>query len=99
MYRALVMIPTTADAAEADALLESIASSFKAGEGSRVVTRNEGALMGPAAKSGEAGWILEADFLSLGDAMAALQAEGFQDTKARTEAMGSTLFLFEVREV
>jgi selenocysteine lyase/cysteine desulfurase len=99
VYRALVMIPTTADAAEVGALLESIASSFRAGDGSRVVTRNEGALMGPAARSGEAGWILEADFLTLGDAMTALQAEGFQDTKARTEALGSTIFLFEVREV
>ena len=99
VYRALVMFPKSADALEVDALIESIASSFKAGAGSRMITRNDGSLMGPGAKVGEAGWILEADFPTLDDAMTALHAEDFQDAKARTETLGSTIFLFEIREV
>ena len=51
------------------------------------------------AKAGEAGWILEADFPTLEDALTALDAEDFQDVKAATETLASTIFLFEVREV
>ena len=84
---------------EVDALIEGIASSFKASAGSQPITRSVGSLMGPGAKAGEAGWILEADFPTLEDAMTALDAEDFQDVKAATETLASTIFLFEVREV
>jgi hypothetical protein len=93
------MFPKSADPVEVDALIEGIAASFKASAGSLAITRNEGSLMGPGAKSGEAGWILKADFPTLEDAMTALHAEDFQDAKARTETLGSTIFLFEVRDV
>jgi len=99
MYRALVMFPKSADSVEVDALIESIASSFKASARGQAITRSVDSLMGPGAKAGMAGWILEADFPSLDDAMTALHAEGFQDAKARTEALGSTILLFEAREV
>ena len=99
MYRTLVMFPKSADPAEVDTLIEGIALSFKASTGSQPVTRNLGSLMGPGAKAGEAGWILQADFPSLEDAMTALHAEDFQDAKASTETLGSTIFLFEVGEV
>ena len=99
VYRALVMFPKAAVPVEVDALIEAIASSFKASAGGQPVTRSVGSLMGPAAKAGEAGWILEADFPTLEDALTALHAEDFQDAKATTEALGSTIFLFEVREV
>jgi hypothetical protein len=49
--------------------------------------------------AGFAGSILEADFPTLEDAMAALDAEDFQDTKARVEALTSTIFLFEIADV
>jgi hypothetical protein len=55
--------------------------------------------MGPAAKAGEAGRILEADFATLDDAMTALQAEAFQDVSAATEALGSTIYLFEAQDI
>jgi hypothetical protein len=93
------MFPKSADPSEVEALIEGIASSFKASAGSQPITRNVGSLMGPGAKAGEAGWILEADFSNLEDAMRALHAEAFQDAKARTETLGSTIFLFEVQEV
>ena len=54
--------------------------------------------MGPGAQAGEAGWILEADLPTLEDAMTALDAEDFK-TKATTETLSSTIFLFEVGEV
>ena len=93
------MFPKSADPAEVDTLIEGIASSFKASAKSQPITRSLGSLMGPGAKAGQAGWILEADFATLEDAMAALHAEDFQDAKSRTETLGSTIFLFEVREV
>ena len=76
-----------------------IASSFRSSAGSQPITRSVVSLMGPGAKAGEAGWILEADFPTLEDAMTALDAEDFQDVKAATETLASTIFLFEVREV
>jgi hypothetical protein len=99
VYRALVLFPKSADPMEVDALIEVIASSFKTSAGSQPITRSVGSLMGPGAKAGEAGWILEADFPTLEDAMTALHAEDVQDAKASTETLGSTIFLFEVGEV
>ena len=98
MYRALVMFPKSAGPAEVGALIEGIASSFRSSAGERI-TRSVGSLMGPGAQAGEAGWILEADFPSIEDAMAALDAEDFQDVKAKAEALTSAVFLFEVAEV
>ena len=98
VYRALVMFPRAAVPVEVDALIEGIASSLRSNVGSTLITRSEGSLMGPGAKAGEAGAVLEADFPTIEDAMSALNATDFQDVKARTEALGSTIFLFEVRE-
>ena len=99
MYRALVMFPKSAGPAEVDALITGIASSFKASAGSGQITRSVGSLMGPGAQAGEAGWILEADFPTLEDAMTALDAEDFRDVKAATETLTSSIFLFEIEEV
>ena len=99
MYRALVMFPRSASSAEVDALIEGIASSFTASAGFQTITRSASALMGPGAKSGEIGSILEADFASLDDVMAALHAESFHDVKAATESVGTTILLFELTTV
>ena len=96
MYRALVMFPKSANPTEVDALIEGIAASFRASTGSGSITRSQGSLMGPGAQAGAAGWILEADFPTLEDAMRALDAEDFQAVKAAAEALTSTIFLFEV---
>ena len=93
------MFPKSADPTEVDALIERIASSFKASAGSQPITRSDGALMGPGARAGEAGCIFEADFATLEDAMTALGADDFQEAKTSTEELGSTIFLFELREV
>jgi hypothetical protein len=99
MYRSLVMFPKSADPAEVDALIESIASSFRSSAGCEAISRSEGALMGPGAQAGAAGWILEADFRTLADAMTALDAEGFQEVGSRVEALTSSIFLFEITTV
>lgn len=99
MYRALVVFPRSADPDEVDVLIEGIASSFKASAGGQPITRSVGSLMGPGAQAGEAGWILEADFPTLEDAIAALDAEDFQDVKAAAETLTSMIFLFELRDV
>jgi hypothetical protein len=99
MYRSLVMFPKSADPAEVDALIDAIASSFRSSAGCEAITRNEGALMGPGAQAGAARWILEADFGTLEDAMAALGARGFQEVASRVEALTSSIFLFEIAAV
>ena len=99
MYRVLVMFPKSAGPAQVDPLIEGIASSFKASARSQPITRSVGSLMGPGAEAGEAGWILEADFPTLEDAMTALDADDFQDVKAATETLTSTIFLFEIEEM
>lgn len=99
MYRTLVMFPKSASQVEVDALIEGIASSFRASAGSESITRSVGALMGPGAQADEAGWILQADFRTLEDAMTALDAEDFQAMKATAESLTSAIFLFEVGAV
>ena len=96
MYRALVMFPKSAGGARVDTLVEGIHASFTATAGFLAISRSAGALMGPGAKAGDVGWILEADFDSLEDVMAALHADSFQEWKTATESVGATIFLFEV---
>jgi hypothetical protein len=99
MYRSLVMFPKAADQAEVDDLIERIGSSFKSSEGCEAVTRSDGALMGPGGQVGDVGCILEADFRTLDDAMAALDAKGFQEVAVRVEALTSSIFLYEITTV
>lgn len=99
MYRSLVMFPKAAEPAEIDVLIDRIASSFRSSAGCAAITRSDGALMGPGVQAGETGWILEADFHTLEDAMTALDAEGFRDLGSRVEALTSSIFLFELTAV
>jgi hypothetical protein len=95
----MVLFPRSAGPEQVTELIGAIASSFRASAESQPITRSVGSLMGPGAQAGEAGWILEADFTTLEDAMTALDADDFQDVKARAEALTSTIFLFEIDEV
>ena len=95
----MVMFPKSSAPAEVDALIQGIASSFRSSAGSEPITRSIGSLMGPGAQSGEAGWILEADFPTIEDAMTALDADDFQGVKAKAEALTTTIFLFEIADV
>jgi len=99
MYRHLVMFPRSADPVVVDELVAKVAAAYRESSGFRSVTASVAALMGPGAKSGEVGRILEADFETLDDALAVLHAKDFQEVKAATESLGSTLFLYEHRDI
>jgi hypothetical protein len=99
MYRHLVMFPRSADPVVVDELVERAAAAYRRCSGFRSVTASVDALMGPGARAGEIGRIMEADFDTLDEALAVLHAEDFQEVKAATESLASTLFLYEHREI
>jgi hypothetical protein len=99
MYRALAIFPKTADPAVAGELVDGAATTFKASAGCLRATRSIDAIMGPSARTGDFGLILEADFETLEDALAALQGEALAPTTAAIESLQPTLLLFECREV
>ena len=90
MYRHLVMFPRSADPAVVDELVERAAAVYRKCSGFRSVTASVDALMGPGAKAGEIGRIMEADFDTLDEALAVLHAGDFQEVKAAIESLAST---------
>jgi hypothetical protein len=99
VYRSLSLYPTSADPAQVEELVERTAAAFKQSPGFRSATTSVDALMGPGARDGEVGRVVVVDFDTLDDALSALKAETFQETRTATEVLGATLFLFECREV
>jgi len=99
MYRMLVMYPSSADPVLVDDLVERTAAVFKQRAGFRSVSTNVDALMGPSARAGEVRRLLEVDFATLDDALAALHHDSFQEVKSITESLGTKLFLYELSEL
>lgn len=95
MYRTIAVFPKSADPSLVDDLVDRVATAFKGSPGCRAVTLSVDHLLGPGAKSGEFGRILEADFETLDDAMAALGDDDLQETKEAVEALDTLLLLFE----
>ena len=62
-------------------------------------TTSVDALMGPGARAGEVSRILELDFATLDDALAALHDDAFQEVKSITESLGTRLFLYELSDL
>lgn len=94
MHRMLVLYPTSADPVLVDDIVERTVAVFKQRSGFHKVATSVDALMGPSARAGEVSRILEADFATLDDALAALQDDAFQEVKSITESLGTTLFLY-----
>ena len=82
-----------------DDIVERTAAVFKQRPGFHSVTTSVDALMGPSARAGEVSRILEADFATLDDALAALHDDAFQEFKSIIESLGTTLFLYEFSEL
>jgi len=99
MYRLLGMYPTSADPLLVDDIVERTAAVFKQRSGFHSVTTSIDALMGPSARAGEVSRILEADFATLDDALAALHDDAFQEVKSIIESLGTTLFLYEFSDL
>jgi len=93
------MYPTSADPMLVDDVVERAAAVFKQQPGFHSVTTSVDALMGPSARAGEVSRILEADFATLDDALAALHDDAFQEVKSIIESLGTTLFLYEFSEL
>jgi hypothetical protein len=99
MYRMLVMYPTSADPLLVDDFVVRTAAVFKQRSGFHSVTTSVDALMGPSARAGEVSRILEMDFTTLDDALAALHDDAFQEIKSITESLGTTLFPYEFSDI
>ena len=99
MYRSLSLYPTSADPAQVEELVERTAAALKQSPGFRSATTSVDALMGPGARDGDVARVVVVDFDTLDDALNALKAETFQETRTAAEAIGATHFLFECREV
>ena len=95
MYRMLVMYPTSADPLLVDDIVVRTAAVFNQRTGFHSVTTSVDALMGPSARAGEFSRVMEADFATVDDALAALHDDAFQEVKSITESLGSTVFLYE----
>jgi uncharacterized protein (DUF1330 family) len=55
--------------------------------------------MEPGARDGQVTRVVVVDFDSLDDALSALKADRFQETRTASEALGATHFLVECREI
>jgi hypothetical protein len=99
VYRSLSLYPTSAEPAQVEELVARTAAAFKQSPGFRSFTTSVDALMGPGARDREVGRVVVVDFDTLDDALSALRAEDFQETRTATEELGARHFLFECREV
>jgi hypothetical protein len=99
MYRSLSMYPTSADPERVAEVVEHTAEAFKQSPGFRSFTTSVDALLGPGARDGHVARVVTVDFDALDDALIALKSESFQETRAASEALGATHFLFECRDV
>jgi hypothetical protein len=55
--------------------------------------------MGPAARDGGTGVVVEAVFETLESSLAAIMAPSFESTKTSVESLGAQIYLFEAREL
>ena len=99
MYRHLVMFPKSADPSLVDDVVMRIADVFRQASGFRSITTSVEGLMGPGAKAGEFSRIVESDFDTLDEAIGVVNSEGFQEVEAAAEALGPTIFLFELGKI
>lgn len=99
MYRSISLYPTSAEPARVAEVVERTAAAFKQSPGFQSFTTSVDALMGPGAREGHVARVVVVDFDSLDDALGALEADSFQETRTTVDALGATHFLFECREV
>lgn len=99
MYRTIAIFPGSADEAQINRLVASMAEVFKQSPGFRSMTASVDALMGPSARSGEFGRVVEADFDGIDDVMTALSSEALATVREEVEALDTTLLLFDNVEI
>jgi len=98
MHRALVIFPSNVETSAVDRFVdEDLLPAFSQVQGFIGVVVSIGPLMGPSAKAGRAGTIVNVDFESLDAALEAIQSEAFAKGFSESGAMASDIYLFEVR--
>lgn len=100
MVRNLLIFPTSADAGEVERVIsDELAPYYRGSVGFCSLSTSVGPLMGPAARDGGAGIIVEAVFESLETALGAIMSSSFEATKAAVDLLGAQIYLFEAREL
>jgi hypothetical protein len=100
MFRQLLMFPSSVDLATVERLVtDEIATFYRRSEGFRSLSISVGPLMGPAAREGGAGVVVEAVFETLESSLGAIMAPSFEATKTTVESLGAQIYLFEAREL
>jgi hypothetical protein len=99
MFRYLVMFPAAVDPFIVDDLVARAASRLRVLPGYQSMTTSVEALMGPSAKAGGVSRIMETDFATLDDALAALHDPGFQEVRSTIEALEPTILLYELSKL
>ena len=100
MFRQLLMFPSSVDLAAVERIVtDEIAPFYSRSDGFRSLSISVGPLMGPAARDGGAGIVVDAAFETLEGSLAAIMAPSFETTKATVESLGAQIYLFEAREL
>lgn len=100
MFRQLLVFPAAADRATIERIVtDEIAPTYRQSDGFRSLSISVGPLMGPAARDGGAGVIVEAVFETLEGSLAAIMAPSFNTTKMTVESLGAEIHLFEARDL
>jgi hypothetical protein len=100
MFRQLLIFPSSVDAATVERIVtEEVASFYDRSQEFVSLSLSVGPLMGPAARDGGAGVVVEAVFRTLESSLATIMAPEFASTKATVEALGAQIYLYEAREL
>jgi len=100
MFQQLLLFPSSVDLPTVERIVtDEIAPFYSQSDGFRSLSISVGPLMGPAAREGGAGVVVEAVFETLENSLATIMAPSFETTKTTVESLGAEIYLFEAREL
>lgn len=99
MFRNLLLFPATMDHGTVRLLADEIASAYRTRDGYKSTSVSVGPLMGPGAHGGQYGSVIEVVLDTLDNAIAALTAEDFTETRAKAESFGAFIVLYEYQDL
>jgi hypothetical protein len=100
MFRQLLIFPSAVDLAKVERIVtDEIAAFYSQSDGFRSLSISVGPMMGPGARDGGAGVVVEAVFETLESSLATIMSPSFETTKTTVESLGAQIYLFEAREL
>ena len=100
MFRQLLLFPSSVDRETVERIVtDEMAPFYSQSDGFVSLSTSVGPLMGPAAREGGAGVIVEAAFETLDASLATIMSPSFETTKTTVEGLGAEIYLFEAREL